>query len=145
MRSVGASIMTVPTNIKLKGGATHLLSDRAQNDCFRQSDVVRPLTVLPNAVRVLGLFPVPPQFASHVALLREIPDIQHGPRLVSGVHLFTDGSTSCGNQASFTISAWAVMLAEQEPLPGLHQTNNRAELYAILQAIWLGGRWLYLQ
>ena len=62
------------------------------------------------------------------------------------LHLFTDGSAKWPKTPEYTLAAWAVVNATEEmviaqaPLQGLHQTSDRAELEAIVQATEIASR-----
>ena len=82
------------------------------------------------------------RFLSELASIR---DEQQFPSMPDTLHIFTDGSTDQGNVPTLALSSWSVVLAEEGlqepavvasgPLPGVVQSNNRAELYAIYQAL----------
>ena len=130
---------------KLPGGAEHILLQCSGTQQFRDKLDLSRLLGLPNAVRVSGLFPIPVQLSLHIQMLGSLPDEPRAPIIEGYVNFFTDGSTMHGNNRSIAISAWSLMwafphslevtCASAGVLPGVVQTNNRAELYAVWQAL----------
>ena len=131
-----------------EGGVTHLLYHCGATQSIRDNLDLDFLQAQPDYIRVCGFFPVTPQLQIHRNLLSVIPDVQAFPGLDDDLHLFTDGSTMFGTSSYLAFSSWSLMLAEPGSdevtivasgcLPGLIQTNNRAELYAVLQALLVG-------
>ena len=127
------------------GGAVHLLEDCPALALQRSQVQYNHIMHLPRAFRVSLLVPQPPDLQKHIADLCNLPHDDVGMLLPAGVHLFTDGSTMYGKEMTLAISSWAASLAElgsmestcivAAPLPGPVQTNNRAELYAVFQAV----------
>ena len=123
----------------------HLLEDCPALALQRSQVQYNHIMHLPRAFRVSLLVPQPLDLQEHIADLCNLPHDDVGMLLPAGVHLFTDGSTMYGKEMTLAISSWAVSLAElgsiestcvvAAPLPGPVQTNNRAELYAVLQAV----------
>ena len=124
------------------GGAVHLLYECPCTKEFR-TEAQQLLVALPNAVRVANLVPA----SIHVGSFRRALAAQSIGSLYTfaePVHLFTDGSTQHPNDPAVSLSAWSVVLAEQgsvdktlvhaDVLPGVIQSNNRAELFAVVQA-----------
>ena len=124
------------------GGAVHLLYECPYTKEFH-TEAQQLLVALPNAVRVANLVPA----SIHVGSFRRALAAQSIGSLYTfaePVHLFTDGSTQHPNDPAVSLSAWSVVLAEQgsvdktlvhaDVLPGVIQSNNRAELFAVVQA-----------
>ena len=99
------------------------------------------LIPLPNACRISAFFPVPDAQQKHFQMLGAIPDESQYPFIDEDVIYLADGSTDYGTQSCLAISSWSLVLATPDmfdpayvpsgPLPGVIQTNNRAELYKI--------------
>ena len=59
-------------------------------------------------------------------------------------HVFTDGSCIHGRDPDIALASWALVLADEECIaagwvPGIEQTVQRAELWAVLRALeWIG-------
>ena len=128
-----------------EGSACHLLYHCGATQHVRDTLDLQRLAPLPNFIRVSGLFPVMSDYSLFLSELASIRDEQQFPSMPDTLHIFTDGSTDQGNVPTLALSSWSVVLAEeglQEPavvasgaLPGVVQSNNRAELYAIYQAL----------
>ena len=124
------------------GSATHMLYF-----CSGTKDLapacVELLRELPNAVKVSGLFPVPPNLREFRVTLSQLPS-EEVYFFDDEVYLFTDGSAFAAEFPCLTLASWAIALAERDsfettlvasaPLPGCVQSINRAELWAIVQA-----------
>ena len=91
------------------------------------------------------MFPVPDEQVLHERMLSTLPDTPLSTVMDDEVHLFTDGSTEYGKTRVLSFNSWSLMLATLGKrdsvciasgcLPGVVQTNNRAELFAICQAL----------
>ena len=127
------------------GGPVHLIVACPATLEARNSFNASRILHLPNAQKVSGLFSLPQEYLVHLRLLRETLVKETERCLEDAVHLFTDGSTSFGDSSRTAVASWSVMLADPAstepllissgPLPGVIQSNNRAELFAILQAV----------
>ena len=130
------------------GGPAHILYDCGATQSVRDLLDLSYLQMAPNFIRISGLFPKVLQLDTHRTLLTAIEDTQGFPSMDDTLHIFTDGSTMYGCDHELAFSAWSVMLAvpgSRETtviaaghLPGVLQTNNRAEAYAVLQALLIG-------
>ena len=128
-----------------EGDARHVLYHCGATRHVRDELDLRGLDSLPDFIKVSGLFPVVSEYSEFLLHLASVRDEQHYPCMPDTIHVFTDGSTDYGNTPGLALSSWSVILAEvekQEPavvasgiLPGVTQSNNRAELYAIYQAV----------
>eukprot|EP00438_Fugacium_kawagutii_P029374 Skav202092 [mRNA] locus=scaffold513:196764:199222:- [translate_table: standard] len=118
----------------------------AQRSSFQ--DVVQMWHSLPDCMVQHGLCPENPFQQRYWALLQQIPvdepDWPVLPTLTVRQHLFTDGSCIFPEIPEHSLASWTVVNATQQAplasgiLPGFFQTINRAELFAVIQAI----RWL---
>ena len=105
------------------------------------------LRSLPHHQLVLGIWDVLPGLQGFAGQISEVKPPLIFRVLGEGVHLFTDGSTSLPKEPLLSLSAWAIVLAETgvdtleatrvwgQTLRGPVQTNNRAELQAVLAAL----------
>ena len=98
----------------------------------------------PNAVKVSGLFP---QLDGYKRFIKHLSD-QGGNHFVPWIpecaNFFTGGSTSAGAMPGLALAAWSVCLADPHSndvtcaacgtLPGGFQSNNKAELFAVVLA-----------
>ena len=127
----------------LETSAVHILYRCPGTQSLRDEINVSVLIDLPNAQRVAGFFPVLHGLRDLRALFAQVP-VKVPYQFDDYVHLFTDGSTFYNTITHLAVSSWSVVLAEtgslertvveSSHLRGLRQTNDRAELQAVLYA-----------
>ena len=132
------------------GDAAHVLWECTGTQNIREKMDLALLGEQVPAIKVAGLFPQLDGHADFLQNLLAIPEVQHIPFIAEEVIFFTDGSTDWGNHSPLTLSSWSVVRAywgssfsqcvAKGPLPGPCQSNNRAELYAVVQAVRGGQR-----
>eukprot|EP00435_Cladocopium_sp_Y103_P044611 s1371_g12.t1 len=116
----------------------------ARRSIYAQHPIVQRWPQISISKRLRLLPPLNPYWEDFKVQMNRMPDRSYRlPALGDGqeCHLFTDGSSHGASQRMFQLSAWAVVNANTDSciargtLGGLGQSNDRAELRAVIAAI----------
>ena len=92
------------------GGPVHLITECPATRSFWQDQLGRELQALPFCSRGFRSLSTAVKVGVFIKHLRDLTDEVSGPRLATGIHLFTDGSTLHGNKFRLSLSSWSLVL-----------------------------------